>query len=419
MRARLAGPAPGAWAGLLLVLALGPLAAAPPAPAPPSEAPARGLAFAVALTKEGRSHSSETFDLRVPGAKGPLRLALEQLTYEGGTLHAVARVTNATGGAVGGLRLSLRGVSDARGEVAVAPFAPLELGDLEDGATSAGVVFRVGPLSLEGRPEPVVVLGDVSGIASVATVEVPGVAGAGAIGLDAEGRLLVADAPGKRILRADAEGKGTVEVARLSCAPTGVTASREGDVLYASCDGSPGLLRLPRSGAKPVPVETPGSLALVRSGPDGALRAVSGSSLLRLGEPGRAPVSRLRAAGAVVSFDVRPDGSVRLVAGPPGRRGVFSAREGESGLRPLGGAAASLPRASACRFGPDGLYVAEGTGAPEAAPRLVVLDDAGSLLREARVLAGPVTDLAFGRDGRLHVLLEGGAASRVQLLQLF
>lgn len=418
MKSLASRPAARAWGGLLLAGVLVPaLSLAQETPRP--EPPARGLAFAVALTRGGRSHSGDTFDLRVPGAKGTLRLVLEQLTYEAGTLHAVARLTNRTGGALGGLRLSLRQVSHASGPISVPPFVPLEVGDLKDGATSAGAVFQVGSLSFDGRAEPLVVLGEVSGIASSAAVEVPESTDVTAIGTDEEGRLLLADASGRRLLRAGADGKGTVVVARLACAPRGVAAAPNGDGFLASCDGSPGLLRVPRSGARPSPVDVPGSLGLLRTGAGGVVRAVSGSSLVALGPGGK----RIRAGAPVAGFDVRADGTVRLVAGRPLDRRLLAGESGGTSVRPLGGAAASMPRASTCRFGPDGLYVAEGAvpdaSGAEATARLVVLDDAGALVREARILERAARDLVFGPDGRLWALLEGSGPARLQLLRLF
>ncbi|MGH9365730.1 MAG: hypothetical protein ACRD1B_10785 [Thermoanaerobaculia bacterium] len=149
-------------------------------PAPVSS----GLAFALTLSNGGRSVSSGRFLLRVPGTKGGLVLTLEGPGLVGDGLEAPARLKNGTDLDLYALRLDFVSVSETdRSDpgksagsrpLAASAASPLAWTALAKGAESEPLRFRVSPIVFSAETGLVVVLGVVSGVASVATFEVEG-----------------------------------------------------------------------------------------------------------------------------------------------------------------------------------------------------------------------------------------------------
>ncbi len=142
------------------------------APAPVS----RGLTFALAFDGKGRSVVSGPFVLRVPGARGALRVAFDSAGLVGGMLDAPVRLRNDSGADLFAVRVDLSSVTESvrGGEGAnstraqdVAPAPPLSWDRIADGAETPADLFRGGPVALAPDTEVVVVLGVVSGLAEL------------------------------------------------------------------------------------------------------------------------------------------------------------------------------------------------------------------------------------------------------------
>ena len=78
-------------AGAAFVLSVSGLAAAAPAPV------TRGLTFALSFDGKGRSVVSGPYVLKVPGARGALRVVFDSAALNGGMLDAPFRLKNESG----------------------------------------------------------------------------------------------------------------------------------------------------------------------------------------------------------------------------------------------------------------------------------------------------------------------------------
>lgn len=157
-------------AGLGLALLAASRAVSAPAPV------SRGLTFALSFDARGRAVTRGPFALRVPGAKGPLKVVFDSVALSGGMLDAPIRLLNESGADLFAVRIDLAGVTESvkpQGQPAfsrdqnVAPPPPLAFDAIRSGAESPGDLFRGGPLSFSEDTEVVVVLGVVSGVAAV------------------------------------------------------------------------------------------------------------------------------------------------------------------------------------------------------------------------------------------------------------
>ncbi len=135
-------------------------------------APVReGLAFAIAVSREGVVLTRGRFELRVPGLEtsqqgaSRLILVLEELGVEEGHLSGVARFVNRTEVDLDGLRVDLT----ERASLA----SPLYLGALAAGQESARVPFTSGPISLDPATPQTIVMGVVTGLAWLGEVKEP------------------------------------------------------------------------------------------------------------------------------------------------------------------------------------------------------------------------------------------------------
>ena len=140
------------------------------APAPVT----RGLTFALSFDGKGRSVSSGPFVLRVPGARGSLKVSFDSVALRDGMLDAPFRLKNESGTDLLAVRVDLSSVSETvRGDAGgrfsrsqdVASPPPLSWDRISDGVETPGDLLRGGPLSFSPDTEVVVVLGVVSGLA--------------------------------------------------------------------------------------------------------------------------------------------------------------------------------------------------------------------------------------------------------------
>ena len=159
------------FAGAVLAL----LGAAAAFAAPP--AVTRGLSFALSFDAHGRPVTWGPFVLRVPGAKGPLKVVFDSVALTGGMLDAPIRLRNDSGVDLLAVRVDLAGVTESvkpEGQPSVsraqdvAPPPPLAFDAIRAGAETPGELFRGGPLSFSADTEVVVIMGAVSGVAVVA-----------------------------------------------------------------------------------------------------------------------------------------------------------------------------------------------------------------------------------------------------------
>ena len=107
-------------AGLLLaLLAAGPLAAAP-------ARVERGLTFALSFDGRGRPVTWGPFVLRVPGAKGSLKVMFDSVALTGGMLDAPIRLKNDSGVDLLAVRVDLGGVTESVRPEGAAPFSHVQ-----------------------------------------------------------------------------------------------------------------------------------------------------------------------------------------------------------------------------------------------------------------------------------------------------
>lgn len=143
------------------------------APAPVT----RGLTFALSFDGKGRSVVSGPFVLKVPGAKGSLKVVFDSVALVGGMLDAPLRLVNETGTDLLAVRVDLASASESvrpgegapseSREVVVSPGPPLAWDAIRAGAETPADLFRGGPFAPSKDSEVLVVLGVVSGLAAV------------------------------------------------------------------------------------------------------------------------------------------------------------------------------------------------------------------------------------------------------------
>jgi hypothetical protein len=233
--------------GVLAAVLAASLEAARPAPV------SSGLAFGLTLSNGGISVSGDRFTLRVPGAKGSLVLTFEGVALVGDGLEAPARLKNGTDLDLYGLRLDFVSATETERvepgktgrsrPLPASAVSPLAFAALGKGRESEPLRWRVTPIVFGTETGLVVVLGVVSGVASVATFEVEGVRHPSAIETDAGGNVLLTDASGK-VFRAGPDGRGAAELKILPAprnAPSGGACARHraaGRVCREGPDGS-------------------------------------------------------------------------------------------------------------------------------------------------------------------------------------
>jgi hypothetical protein len=137
----------------------------------------RGLTFALSFDGKGRAVVSGPYVLKVPGTKGALKVVFDSAALAGGMLDAPFRLRNDSGADLRAVRVDLASVSESfragdgkpsgSRDQNVAPPPPLAFDEIRSGAETPGELFRGGPLNFSEETEVVVVLGVVSGVASV------------------------------------------------------------------------------------------------------------------------------------------------------------------------------------------------------------------------------------------------------------
>jgi hypothetical protein len=393
-----------------------------------------GLSFALTIVNGGRSILAGPWALRVPQVSRPLKLSLEEVSLNSGSLEAVARIKNETGVFAGGLRLDFleitEGLSDpkrapshASSEAksrAIALASPLFFGDLQPGADAA-ISFRLEPVDLAPGSPYAVVRGIVTGAVAAGGIEVPESSDPVAIDSDGGGLVYVGDGAGQAIFRLGPDPK-SVRKFDTGCPVTGIAVRKKSGEAYASCRDFPVLLRLSPGGrmSKTEPIGR--ALGPIRFGGKGFLYGAPASIVrldgLSIAEEITSVAERpLHAAG----FDVGPEGTIWAVTSEPERKllRIRSARDIVSLAGPGQGLGAiASPRT--CRVGPDGnVYVLEGP-AETRPPRVSVFDQAGSLARAWDLPMGQPADLAFAGDGRLEIVWRReNAGSTVTVFRTF
>jgi hypothetical protein len=136
----------------------------------------RGLSFALSFDGKGRAVVWGPYTLKVPGSKGSLKVLFDSAALVGGMLDAPLRLRNESGVDLLAVRVDLAGVTEsvrAEGQPSVsraqdvAPPPPLAFDAVRAGVETPGDLLRAGPVSLSADTEVVVVMGVVSGVASV------------------------------------------------------------------------------------------------------------------------------------------------------------------------------------------------------------------------------------------------------------
>lgn len=409
--------------------------AMPPVPAP-------GLAFAVTLKGNGELLASGPFLLRVPGAKGTLRLELSRLAVEGARLRGEARLRNDTGVLLAGLALDFEsaltspaGATEARTAtpVAVSLEEPLVFGELLAGETTPRLPFEVAPVPLGGDVSLTTLLGAVSGLAVEPPIAVAGAVQPVALDSDRYGRLYLATGGVGRILRLSAANAASAaspaETARPSAPPTGVALRRRNGDLFVSTGDR--IIQVHRPGRpRPTTLDAGRPVKTLRIDGKHVLRAASGNVVLAFDEATPAPARALGPEGAeVVSFDADARGVVHaVVAEGVAHRVTVS---GESGPAPFptrkGAGSDALDAPSACRFDGEGtLWVSAVSGSPEGTVLARFLPEGTPLVALSRLALGlllgreegaavpAIIDLAPGTDRGLYVLLEDGSVFAVR-----
>lgn len=430
----------------LLALALGlwpsTAAGATRAATAPPPVPAPGLAFAITLKGSGELLASGPFLLRVPGAKGTLRLELSRLAVEGARLRGEARLRNDTGILLAGLALDFEsaltsptGATELRTAtpVAVSLQEPLVFGELLPAETTGRIPFEVAPVPLGQDVALTTLLGAVSGLAVEPPVAVAGAVQPVALDTDRYGRLYVATGGVGRILRVSAANASAAaspsEAARPSAPPTGLALRRRnGDLFVSTGDG---IIQVHRPGRpRPATLDAGRPVKTLRIDTKHVLRASSGNAVLVFDEAKPGPARALGPEGAeVVSFDADAHGVVHAVVAEGVARRVVAS--GESGPAPFparkGAGSDALDAPSACRFDGEGtLWVSAVSGTPEGTVLARFLPDGTPLVALSRLalvlLLGredgapvpAIVDLAPGTDRGLYVLLEDGSVFAVR-----
>lgn len=222
---------------------------------------ADGLAFAMTFSADGRVLSGESFDLRVPGSEGRLRLSFEQITVAGRRFVALARLRNDTGRRL--LALGLR----------IGEGGPVEFADLASGRESEG-------RPVEGAiPEAAgfsTLLGRLTGVVDAGGFDVDGVEAIAAIETDKAGNLLVVGTAGVSI-RLSPDGRPLSSASRRATLTPKATAA-----------ASPATVARDASGAEWRVVESAGGGCAIEG------RDAKGALVARFAVPGESKPLALR-----------------------------------------------------------------------------------------------------------------------------
>lgn len=421
---------------LLLCLALG-SGIASGVTRPADRPPVPGLAFAVAMKGNGDLLAAGPFLLKVPGAKGALRLELSGLEADGASLRGQARLRNDSGLLLAGLTLDFESATETgakpseQGASATGPVAlkePLAFGDLLAGETSPTLSFDLSPIPLGEEVFLTTLLGSVRGLAAEPAVAVAGAVSPVALDADRSGRLYLATGGVGRVLRFAATSATSAaapfEAARPSAPPAGIALRpRNGDLFVST--GSQ-VIEVHRPGvARPATLDAGRPVTALRIDSKNVLRAASGNAVLAFDEARPGPARTVGPGGSrILSFDADGRGVIHAVVAVGGARRVFFA--GEEGPLPFpakrGAGSDAVDAPSACRFDGEGLlWIGAESRTPEGTVLARFLPDGtplAALSREALALllgkeegAGvpPIVDLARGPEGRLYVLLEDGS----------
>ncbi|MBK9965505.1 MAG: hypothetical protein IPP07_11625 [Holophagales bacterium] len=418
---------------LLLCLALG-SGIASGVTRPADRPPVPGLAFAVAMKGNGDLLAAGPFLLKVPGAKGALRLELSGLEADGASLRGQARLRNDSGLLLAGLTLDFESATEtgakpseqgASTSVPVALKEPLSFGDLLGGEKTPFVPFELSPIPLGEEVFLTTLLGSVRGLAAEPAVAVAGAVSPVALDADRSGRLYLATGGVGRVLRFTATSPSSpFEAARPSAPPAGIALRpRNGDLFVST--GSP-VIEVHRPGlARPATLDAGRPVTALRIDGKNVLRAASGNAVLAFDEARPGPARTVGPGGSrILSFDADGRGVIHAVVAVGGARRVFFA--GEEGPLPFpakrGAGSDAVDAPSACRFDGEGLlWIGAESRTPEGTVLARFLPDGtplAALSREALALllgkeegAGvpPIVDLARGPEGRLYVLLEDGS----------
>ena len=410
-----------------------------------------GLPFSLVLSDGGSKVSPAQFDLKVPGASAPLRLAFENLKFAGGRLTGDARITNSTGSVVEGLRLDLVSASeefqtkDTKGAPALSTRAqavslasPLFFGDLSKGESSDAVPFDASNVRFAPETTKVTLSGVVSGLRYAGAFNVPDVSNPAQIDSDAQGRLYLCDVTGNRVVRTDAEGRGAETVARLEDQCLGAAVNPKTGEVYATRANSTDVYTF--AGAAAGRFDGGDYLSFLRFDRRGNFYA-SGGHVFRFAA-GKVALDLKELAGEGLSakgIDVDAAGQLWVVSGLEDKRTLFRvAPDGRAAQRVSAGKdwrPGRLDVPESVRVDAAGnAYVAElGEEGAEAA-RVTVFDKAGALVRvfgrggrepqrdADKVLTGQLwrpRDIAFGADGRVYVAQENDGGFKTDAVLVF
>jgi hypothetical protein len=191
-----------------------------------------GLAFAVTFSDGGRSVSGERFALRVPGARGPLSLVLDDPQLHGGSFRSRVLLKNETGVDLYGVRVdfasaveTLRGTGGAGGPtrtLTAAAAHPLAWPEVAAGKDTDPQTLDAGPIGFSPETGLVTVTAAVTGIAALAAFDIDAVGGLAGLRTDAAGNLWLTDVSGQ-VFRAPADGGAAIGVKRAPPAATTVS----------------------------------------------------------------------------------------------------------------------------------------------------------------------------------------------------
>lgn len=136
-----------------------------------------GVPFDVLLTDGGKTVSTGTFQLTIPGLEKPVTVTFDGLAYSNGSLTAKAHVTDTSGSVIEGLRLDCVGATEtytakqadgstkpAVKDEAVTMDSPLLMGDLQPSDDSGNVDLAVSGITFDPSATKVDVQFKLSGL---------------------------------------------------------------------------------------------------------------------------------------------------------------------------------------------------------------------------------------------------------------
>jgi sugar lactone lactonase YvrE len=400
--------------------------------------PSKGLTFSLQLSAPDWKAAGTTFRLDSPMLGGTgLQVVLETMKVEGGRLAATVKLRNSSTRVVEGLRLDLtsaeeeylakdeqgKPVTKTRPSAALIA-SPLLFGDLPAGQVADPVPLEVTRLT-SAETRKVLLTFTLSGLAYLGALHAD--ATPNALDVDPQGRLLIGDLVGMRILRVEDEGRAPVQVATVPDQLMGLAVDpKSGDLFATAMNNASKVFRFSGRGeARDEIAKGSGLDAYIdhlRFDPQGALQAVGGGVLWVL-RNGKVALRVDKVAGkdfSVRSADRDAQGNLWLLSDealartdPHGGSGRLVAGPGEDKLGRL-----ASPRA--CRVDASGnVFVIEYASDRSEPGRISVFDAKGGFVRvfghgasaavPDTVLEGQLwgpTDVAFGPDGRLYVACE-------------